>query len=194
MKNITSNRKMINYDYIKKENIEEHNRSWLWILNHTYRILIIARSASGAASVLFNLIKQQDDVSYKAIDIIYLYVKDPKKGKYRYLIENVKTAVLNDWKIRRLLLNIKIIKRMFIKWWKHWRVQPRKKTESDKIVFCDIVADMISDKINNQIITERFATARKLSIYTAFIAHCYFQVPKDIVLNCTNFFMKVLRK
>ena len=32
---------MVNYDYITKENIEEHNPSRPLILDHLYRILII---------------------------------------------------------------------------------------------------------------------------------------------------------
>ena len=30
---------------------------------------------------------------------MYLYVKDPNKVKYQYLIKNVKTGIINDWNI-----------------------------------------------------------------------------------------------
>ena len=33
--------KMINYDFITKENIEEHNSNWPKIKNYTYRILLL---------------------------------------------------------------------------------------------------------------------------------------------------------
>ena len=33
--------KIINYDYIRKENIEEHNLNWVRILDHPYGILVI---------------------------------------------------------------------------------------------------------------------------------------------------------
>lgn len=103
---------MISYDYITKQNIEKHNPSWFQVLNHTYRMLIIVRSGSEATNAFFNLMKQQDNDDYKAIDKIYLYLKDPNEAKDQHLFQNVKTAVLNDWKIQRLLLNIKIIKTM----------------------------------------------------------------------------------
>ena len=46
---------MINFDYITKGSIKEHNP------NHTYRILITWASGSGITKVLLNLIKQEDD-------------------------------------------------------------------------------------------------------------------------------------
>ena len=51
---------MINYDYIKKEIIEQHNSNWPRIPDHPYKILIIGRSGSGKRNVLFNLKKKQD--------------------------------------------------------------------------------------------------------------------------------------
>ena len=45
------------------------------------RILIIGGSGSGKTNSLFNLISQQPDIIK-----IYLYAKDPYKGKYQFLI------------------------------------------------------------------------------------------------------------
>ena len=39
--------KIINFDDVTKENIEEHNLNCLQIPDHTYRILIIGGSGSG---------------------------------------------------------------------------------------------------------------------------------------------------
>ena len=41
------------------------------------------------ADTSFNLIKQDDD-DLSIIDNIYLFVKDPNKVKYQYLVKNVK--------------------------------------------------------------------------------------------------------
>ena len=41
------------------------------------------------ADTSFNLIKQDDD-DQSIIDNIYLFVKDPNKVKYQYLVKNVK--------------------------------------------------------------------------------------------------------
>ena len=36
--------KMINFDYVKKEETKEHNPNWAQILDHPYRILIVGSS------------------------------------------------------------------------------------------------------------------------------------------------------
>ena len=59
---------MINLDSITNENNIEHNKKWLYIPDHLYRILIIGGSGSGKTIALLNLIKEQDN-----IDKIYLY-------------------------------------------------------------------------------------------------------------------------
>ena len=56
------------------------------------------------------------------------------------------------------------------------------------IVFDDMIADMLSNKLN-PIATELFITGRKLNIYLVFITQSYFAVPKDIRLNCTHYFI-----
>ena len=63
---------MINFDYIIKENIKEHNPNWPQIPEYPYRILIIGDSASAKTNLLFNLINQQPDFAK-----IYLHAKDP---------------------------------------------------------------------------------------------------------------------
>ena len=62
---------MINLDNITNNNNEKHNGKWSHILNHPYRILIIAGSGSGKTNTLLNLINEQKD-----IEKIYLYAKD----------------------------------------------------------------------------------------------------------------------
>ena len=54
---------------------------------------------------------------------------------------------------------------------------------------------MINNKKLNLIVTELFVRGRKLNIYIVFITQSYFEVPKDVRLNSTHFFiMKIPNK
>ena len=64
---------------------------------------------------------------------------------------------------------------------------PRKKRKK-LIVFNDMIADLISNKKLNSIVTELFIRGRKLSISLVFITQSCFKVPKDVRLNSTHFF------
>ena len=58
-----------------------------------------------------------------------------------------------------------------------------------------MIADMLSNKKLNPIVTELFIRGRKLNIYLAFITQSYFAVPKNIRLNCKHYFiLKILNK
>ena len=60
------------------------------------------------------------------------------------------------------------------------------------IVFDDMIADMLSNKKLNLIVTELF---RKLNISLVFITQSYFAVPKNIRLDSTHYFiMKIPNK
>ena len=52
-----------------------------------------------------------------------------------------------------------------------------------------MVADMINNKKLNSIVTELFIRGRKVNISLVFITQSYFQVPKDVRLNTTHFFI-----
>ena len=63
------------------------------------------------------------------------------------------------------------------------------------IVFDDMIADMLSTKSLNPIVTELFIRGRKLNISLAFITQFYFTFPKNIRLNSTHYFiMKIPNK
>ena len=79
---------MFNFDYITKEDTEEHNPHWPEIPDHSYRILIVGDSGSGKANALLNLINHETD-----IDKVYFYAKDPYEAKYQLLITKVKVQV-----------------------------------------------------------------------------------------------------
>ena len=63
------------------------------------------------------------------------------------------------------------------------------------IVFDDMIADMLSNKKLNPIVTELFIRGRKLKIFLIFITQLYFPVPKNVILNLTHYFvMKIPSK
>ena len=63
------------------------------------------------------------------------------------------------------------------------------------IVFDDMIADMINNKILNPIVMELFIGGRKLNISIVLITQCYFKVSKDVRSNSTHFFiMKISNK
>ena len=56
-------------------------------------------------------------------------------------------------------------------------------------VFDDMVADMLSNKKLNPVITELLIRDTKLDISLVFIKKSYFAVPKNIRLNTTHYFI-----
>ena len=63
------------------------------------------------------------------------------------------------------------------------------------IVFDAMIADMLSNKNLNPIVTEIFTRCRKLKISPVFITQSQFAVPKNIRLNSTHYFiMKIPNK
>ena len=63
------------------------------------------------------------------------------------------------------------------------------------IVFDDMMADMLSNKKLNPILTEVFIRGRKLSISLVSIAKSYFTLPKNVRLNSMHYFiMKIPNK
>ena len=64
---------------------------------------------------------------------------------------------------------------------------PNKKRKIS-VVFDDMIADMLQEKILHSIVTELFIRSRKLKIYQVFIKQLYFKVPKFFRQNTTYFF------
>ena len=63
------------------------------------------------------------------------------------------------------------------------------------IVFDYMIADMISIKKLNPIVTELFIRGTNFNISVVFITQLYFKVPKDVRLNSTHIFnMKIRNK
>ena len=58
-----------------------------------------------------------------------------------------------------------------------------------------MIADMITNKKLNPIVTELFIRGRKLNISLVFITQSYFKVPNEVRLNSTHYFiMKISSK
>ena len=63
------------------------------------------------------------------------------------------------------------------------------------IVFDDMIADRINNKLLNPIVTELFIRGRKINVSLVFITQSVFKVPKDVRINSTHFFiMKIPNK
>ena len=77
--------------------------------------------------------------------------------------------------ILKLLLNAKMIWMIFIKNIEEYN--PNKKCKLI-IIFDDMIADMLSNKKLNPVVTELFIRIRKLNISLVFITQSYFAVPK----------------
>ena len=88
---------MFNLHDVTNENNRDHNKKWLYIPDHPYRMLIIGSSGSGKTDALLNLIREQDND--EPIDKINLCAKDLNEPKYQLLIkrcEDVGIKHLND--------------------------------------------------------------------------------------------------
>ena len=57
------------------------------------------------------------------------------------------------------------------------------------IVFDDMIADMIHNRNLNSIVASLFIRSKKLNISLVFITQTYFNVPKDVRLNTSDFFI-----
>ena len=179
---------MFYFDYITKEGIKEHNPNWPENPDHRYRILIVGGFGSGKTNAALNLINHELN-----IDKMYLYAKDPFEAKCQLLInkrESTGLKYLNNSKdITEYSNDMDDI-------YKNIEEYNRQTNKKQKIlVVFDMIADILSNKKLNPIVTELFSRGRKLSISLAFILQSYFAAPKNIRLNSTHYFvMKIPNK
>ena len=91
----------------------------------------------------------------------------------------------------KLLLTIQTICEMSAKVLKNTIQEKERKI----LIASDMIADMISNKKLNPIVTKLFTRGRKLNVSRVCISQAYFKVPKDVRLNFTHYFiMKIPNK
>ena len=170
---------MINFYEYTNENKKEHNLNWPYIPDHPYRIFIIGGSGTGKTNALLNLINNQQD-----IDKIYLYAKDPYEDNYQYLINKRESLGLKHFNDPKAFIEYSNDMHDVYENIDNYNLHQENKM---LIVFDDMIADMISNKKSNSIVTELFIRYRKLNISLVFISQSYFKVPKDVRNNSTHF-------
>ena len=134
-----------------------------------------------------NLVNNQPD-----IDKTYLYAKDPYETKYQYLINKREKVGLNHFNDPKAFMEFSNDMQDVYK-----NIEDYNPIKKRKILlaFDDMIADMINNNKLNPIVTELFIRGRKLNISIVFITHIlsYFNVPKDVRLNSTHFFIMKIR-
>ena len=141
----------------------------------------INNSGSGKTNLLLNLIENQPD-----IDKIYLYAKDPYESKYQYLINKREGVGINHFNDPKAFIEYSNDMHDVYK-----NIDDYNPDKENKIliVFDDMITDMIHNKKLNSIVTELVIRGRKLNISLVFITQSYFDVPKDVRLNTSQFFI-----
>ena len=132
---------MINSDNYFNENETEHNKNWPYIPDHPYRILI----RIWKNNLLSTLIKNQPD-----IDKIYLHAKDPYEAKYQYLINKREGVDINYFNDPKAFMEYSNDMRDVYKIINHYNLNKENKI---LIVFNDMIADMIHNKMLNSMVT-----------------------------------------
>ena len=136
---------MINFDDYTNENKTEHNPDQPYIPDHPYRILITGGSGFGKTNVLLNLINNQLD-----IDKIYLYVKDPYEAKCQFLIDKRESIGLKHFNDLKAFIEYSNNMQNVYKNIDEYNTFKGRKI---LIVFDDMIADMISNKKLNSVVT-----------------------------------------
>ena len=178
---------MTNVDSIVSENNKNHNKKWLYIPDHPYRILMISGSGSGKTNTLLNLINEQRD-----IDKIYLYAKDLSEPKYEYLIKNRENAGIKHVNDSNAFIECSNTMDDIYENIDNYNPSRKRKI---LIIFDDMITDIMTNEKFQSIIKELFIRCRKLKISLVFIPQSYFSVPKDVTLNSAHYFlMKINNK
>ena len=105
----------------------------------------------------------------------YLYTKDRYEAKYQFLInkrESTDLKTFNDFKAFIECSN------HMVHVYKNIEEYNRNNKRKMLIAFDDMIADMLSNKKLNPIVTELFIRSRKLNITILFTKQSYFAVPK----------------
>ena len=115
-----------------------------------------------------------------------MYAKDPCQAKYQFLINERERIGLKHFNDPKVFIEYSNDMQDVYKNVDEYNIYKDRKI---LIVYDDIIADMINNTKLNPIVTKMFIRGRKLSISLAFITQSYFNVPKDVRLNTTPFFI-----
>ena len=137
--------------------IINNRRSWIWKNKFT-----------------FNLISHQPN-----IDQIYLYAKDPYKAKYQLLVNKQESVGLKHCKHSKAFIQ-------YSNDMDDIYGNIEEYISEILIVLYDMIADMLSNKKRNPIVTELFIRGRKLRNSLVFITQSCLVVPKNIWLNSAH--------
>ena len=144
-------------------------------------------SWSRKTNALSNLINNQPD-----IDKIYLYTKVPYEAKYQVLINKRESTGLKNFNDPKAFI---VYSNNMQDVFKNIEECNIGKERQILIVFDDMIADLINNKKLNSVVTELFISGRKLNVSLVLITQSYFNVPKNVTLNTTHFFiMKITNK
>ena len=139
--------------------------------------MIIGGSGLGRTNKSNKIIKEENDI-YK----IYLYAKDLSESKYECLIKK-----REDAGIKHLNDPNAFIKCSNTMDEVYQNINDYNLSRKRKVVFDDMIADIMGNKIFQAIIKELFMRCRKLNISHVFITQSCFFVPKDVRLNLTHY-------
>ena len=129
-------------------------------------------------------------ISYEPdIDEIYIYGKDPHETKYQLLINKTESTGLKFLNDSKAFIEFSNDMDDIYKNIKEYNLN---KNQKILIRLDDIIADMLSNKKLNPIVTEIFIRRRKLNMFFVFITQSYFTVPKNIRLNSTHYLVMII--
>ena len=152
--------------------------SWLSIKDiNNFRLRIWKKNS------LVYLIKQKNDDEHNIIDKISIYV-DTNDAKYQYVIKQYQDIGLKEHEDPRALIEYSNNMQGVYKNIDEYSPGGKRKI---LVVFNCMIADMISSRKSNQIVTEIYTRRIKLNISTVFIGQSYFIIPKDIRLTVQIF-------
>ena len=136
---------------------------------------------------MLNLINERKD-----IDKIYLYKKDLSESKHEYLTKNRENAGIKLVNYSNAFIEYSNTMDDVYENIDNYNSNRKRKI---LIIFDDMIADIMTNKIFQSIIKELFIRCRKLNVSLVFITQSYFSVPKDVRLNSTHYFiMKINNK
>ena len=109
-----------------------------------------------------------------------------QNAKYQYLINKKEDVGINHFNNPKAFIGYSNDKQDVCK-----NIDEYNPDKENKIllVFDDMIADMINNRKLNSVVTELCIRGRKLNISLVFITQSYFNIPKDVRLNTSHFFI-----